>query len=155
MEAFSNDKINDNPQYKFVHAYAPHAPYFFDELGNKINSSEYHDIRHFFTYTKYIDKKIIQLIDKIKSKMKKNSIIIIHSDHPGIGAFNILCAIYFPNYNDHKCIPEDGTLVNLFRYLFNNLFATDYKILDNEFYARKNFVPIKLDNPNQLRNDIV
>ena len=151
LEAYSKDSVKNHPQYRFLHALAPHLPYFFDENGCKLNHNKYFDDNNYNSYMKYVDKNIIQLIDKIKSKMKQNSIIIIHSDHGrhySDSIWNVLCAIYFPNKEDHTCIPTDGTLVNLFRYLFNKIYSTEYKILDNLFYRNAELNQLeKIENP--------
>lgn len=136
LDIYSKFKNDEVPNYRFMHLMAPHRPYYFDEFGNKLPQSEHINNKNYFSYMKYVDKHIISLIDKIKSKMKENSIILLHSDHPYNRGkeFNILCAAYFPERDDYKCIEENGTLVNLFRYIFNKKLLTNYKILDDKFY---------------------
>lgn len=137
LDAFIEDEVNDSPQYRFMHTLAPHSPYYYDENGAKLDSAKFHDDSNYFSYMKYIDKNIVELIDKIKFKMKDNSIILIQGDHGLLHtktSWNVLCAVYFPNAKDKGCIPKNGTLVNLFRYLFNRLYSSDYEILGDSFY---------------------
>lgn len=151
INVFANSEITDSPQYKFVHTLAPHSPYYFDKDGKKRTYFELHDIKNYYEYMLYVDKSIIKLIDNIKSKMKKNSIIIIHSDHGreySQSKWNVLLAVYFPEDKLKDAIPQNGSLVNLFKYLFNELFCRNYEISEEIFYKLKNDSSLeKIDNP--------
>ena len=139
MESFLEDSNEGNsPKYRFMHTLAPHRPYYFDEKGARVDRSQLADDSKYFGYLKYVDEKVLDAIDKIKSKMRPNSIIIIHSDHGLMSSdtpFNILCAVYFPNYEESSCLSENSSLVNLFRCLFNKVFSCDYEILEDKFFT--------------------
>ena len=133
-------KNTKRPRYIYMHLLAPHNPYFTDEHGNKIRGDIYHNHKLYGAYQKYIDKQLLKLIDEIQKNMKENSIIIIHSDHclheeKSIkDSFNILLALYCSDKNRFRNIPDNCTLVNLFRYLFNELYGKQYPILKNKYY---------------------
>ena len=131
-------KKNKNPRYILMHFLAPHEPFFVTEDGEKIKDEGQRDINNYLTYQKFINKELLKLIDKLKSRMKKNSIIIIHGDH-SIHGFNenshkILLSCYFPPNIDPKCIKENQSLVNLFKNLCNEVFGTEHKELEHEAY---------------------
>lgn len=124
-------------QYVYLHLLAPHPPYYCDEKGRFFRKNERIDIKNYLSYTKFIDNEIIKFIDEIQLNMKKNSLIILHSDHGQSdleSRHDILMAVYYPDKKERDVLPEDGTLVNLFRYIFNRYFKTDFCILKNKFY---------------------
>ena len=122
--------------YNFTHIMAPHAPFLYDENGKKLEKEEVFEHKNYFSYLKYTDKKVLDIIDTIQKTMKKNSVIVIHGDH-GLHfsdyAYNALCCVYFPdkNYTD---MPQQLTAVNLFAYILNKFFNTSYKYKTNQFY---------------------
>lgn len=124
-------------KFSFLHVLAPHIPYYTDENGVFIKKEDRFNIEEsFFAYQKFINKKTLALLDEIKSTMKENSIIILHSDHClGTMSFryNILMAIYYPNKDDYSIIPPNGTLVNLYRCIFNKYFNCNYELLKDRF----------------------
>ena len=137
LKNFVREKINA-PKYFIGHLLAPHFPYVCREDGTPNKLVNIKNVKYYFPYLKYIDKQLIKSIDDIKSNMNENSIIIIHGDHSiashNDDRFKILLAIYFPKQYNPKCINNDCTLVNLFRRLFNEIFKTDYPILEDKFF---------------------
>ena len=144
----------EQPLYNYMHILAPHPPYFKDEQGNDLPQDEYSNNKHYKSYQKYINKKYLELIDSIKRNMKKNSVILIHSDHSIWredkinSSYHILLCAYFPEKYNSSCIPQNCTLVNLFRYLFNEVFGENHSILNDEFYKTMlyEYKIVKLDN---------
>ena len=137
-------KVKTNqPVYNYMHILAPHPPYFKEENGNDLPLLEQNNPKHYGAYQKFINKKYLSLIDEIKKNMKPNSIILIHSDHSLFEenninmTYHILFALYFPEKYKYDNIPQDITLANSFRYLFNEIFKDNYPILNNEFYKTK------------------
>ncbi len=128
---------SDKPTYAYMHFLAPHTPFFCDENGNLINKNDMLNVKNYFPYTKFIDKEILELIDEILANMKKNSLIILHSDH-GLhelkSRHNILMAVHYPDEQIKNILPENGTLVNFFRCILNKYFGTDFEILEDKFY---------------------
>jgi hypothetical protein len=121
------------PEFVYTHFMMPHGPYYFDSLGNK---NPFEKISHytmwtdkplFVGYLKYINKRMINMINTIISH-KPNAIIMVMGDH-GFRAYNTgglyqaprydnLCAVRFPD-NKHREIKDRWSTVNLFRYVFN------------------------------------
>ena len=134
-----------NPTYYYAHILAPHYPYSKNESGKKIPISEQKNIKNYMTYQKYINKTFLKNIDTIQKNMKDNSIIILHSDHSICyngdtkGRYNILCAIYSKNADFKTLIPDNSTLVNIYRYIFNKLFNTNLEILPNKYFQIINY----------------
>ena len=131
------------PKYFMGHILAPHRPYICKEDGTPNKKEDYSNVKYYFSYMKYIDKQLLKLIDELKAVMKKDSIILIHGDHSISGMrtnkFKVLLCGYFPQNFNSDCLPQDCTLVNLFRIIFNELFKTDYKLLENRFYSVSRF----------------
>ncbi len=135
------------PSFLYAHFLMPHAPYFYDSLGNDISkkillSSEMNpDTKLFLSYLKYTNQVISRIILAIKKK-NPDSIIIFMSDH-GCNIWNISgnfeqsfynnCAVYFPNkiYGETKnCI----TNVNFFPYLFNTQYNQKLEYLPDSLF---------------------
>ena len=133
-----NTKTNA-PKYFMGHLLAPHYPYSNKEDGTPISYSNSQNMNYYFTYQKYINKKLLRIIDTIKENMKPNTIILLHGDHSvsgfGDNKFKTLLAVYFPAGYDTHCIDDNCTLVNLFRSLFNEVLKTNYSMLQNRFEA--------------------
>ena len=74
--------------------------------------------------------------------MKKNSIIILHSDHGFVRtkefAHNILLAIYTPDKQKLEYNQDETSLVNLYRLIFNKYFNKNLPLLKSEFYINNN-----------------
>ena len=136
-KSFSKNN-SDKPVYNYMHILAPHPPCFVDENGKQVQQQ--YTSESFISYQKYIDKKLLDVIDCIQKNMKKNSIILIHSDHTlddtysDETPFHILLAGYFPDKKVADNIPSNCSLVNLFPYIFNALWGDGHSVLDNRFY---------------------
>ena len=135
-------KTYNQPTFYYMHLLAPHPPYLKDENGNDIPIQEQSNLKYYMTYQKYINKQILKNIDTIQKNMKKKSLIILHSDHSisiENDIYNILFAIYSPQDEIKNCIPDNLTLVNMYRYVFNKLFNSNFKILPNRYFSLKNY----------------
>lgn len=138
-------KTYNQPTFYYMHLLAPHYPYLKDENGNKIPFSEQSNSRYYMTYQKYINKQFLRNIDTIKRKMKKNSLVLLHSDHSISfdgnlnNSYKILFAVYSPKEELKTCIPDNSTLVNMYRYVFNKLFNSNFEILSNRYFFTKNY----------------
>ncbi len=136
---------NKEPTFYYMHLLAPHLPYLKDEYGNDILNIEQWNGKHYMTYQKYINKQILNNIDTIQKKMKKNSLILLHSDHSiplennFNNIYNILLAVYSPKEELKTCIPDKSTLVNMYRYVFNKIFNSNFEILSNKYFSLKNY----------------
>jgi hypothetical protein len=155
------------PQYIFAHVVAPHPPFLFDERGairepatfNLMDGSHrigpgreakqgYRDA--YLAQLRYISGRTEALMTRLMETSSRPLVILLHSDHgPGSGLhwesrqksdvaerLSILCALYFPE-GRYEGIPEDLTLVNLFRIVFNRYLGADYPMLPNRtFFTR-------------------
>jgi len=154
---------NLNMEKKFVYAHilSPHAPFLFDENGNSIkpdpifvytdppswSNEKFTSEKYRYYYPKeleYIDKKILEVIDKI---VKSNSIILIQGDHGPASLINwedpadialqermsILNAYYFPGKKYDKLYPSI-TPVNSFRVILDTFFNTNLGTIEDKNY---------------------
>lgn len=149
------------PKFVFAHIISPHPPFVFDEDGElltpkyeysfsdasdiDITDEEYRE--SYVSQMKFVNKKIITLVDEIIKNSDVPSIIILQADHgPGSMTdfvssentclrerYSIFAAYYLPGA-DQAVIPDDLTPVNLFRIVFNEYFGTNYPLLPNKHY---------------------
>ena len=143
------------PTFIFEHVMCPHLPQSFKADGSR---PEFYDLyqgtyeeKNYVEQVRFIGTQIIGIIDSIRLRDPR-AVIIVQSDH-GFGApmgnyllnstmppiefidaqYGMISGIYTP---PDFIIPERITPVNLFRYIFNNLFEAKYDILpDRAFYT--------------------
>jgi hypothetical protein len=148
-------------KFVFVHLWAPHPPFVFDETGNPIQPDTPYSPgdatgfigtkqEYFSGYngeTSYLNSQLKVIIDGILSRSKQPPIIILQGDHgPGIHTsflnvedtclqerFSILNAYYFPD-GDYSTVAESVTPVNSFRIIFNKYFGTELPLLEDRHY---------------------
>jgi glucan phosphoethanolaminetransferase (alkaline phosphatase superfamily) len=145
------------PTFVYFHILCPHSPYIFKPDGSTVTYLEYllrlakfsfnpstFD-RAYLDQVKFIGTQIIQIASQLRAK-DPDAIIIIMADHGLLlphsakykksikidSSLGILYAIYTP---PGIVIPEKITPVNLFRYLFNNLFDDKLEILPDRFFT--------------------
>ncbi|MEE8444702.1 MAG: hypothetical protein V3S44_05085, partial [Alphaproteobacteria bacterium] len=125
-------------------------------VSNEIFATKSHDPRRPASVLRYRDGYINKLrftndevyayVKRILAESPDPKIIIIHGDHGG-GIFmdhndpegschkerlSPLVAVYSSDGALQRAIPEDVNLVNLYRIVFNNYFATDMALRPNE-----------------------
>jgi hypothetical protein len=137
------EKDNKIPNFYYAHLLLPHAPYIYNEQGERVTfSGNPNDKNAYLEQLIFTNKKMLELIDSIQSR-SPDSVIIIVSDHgyrPDINwenpknidyirGFNIIHAFYYPDKEVE--LPDDSSNVNVFRIFFNLYFDTDYEILEN------------------------
>jgi len=161
LPGYANDY---SPKFVFAYIPIPHPPFIFDEYGNltdypvagnydgshlydyfSVSKEEYKS--YYIDQLKFVNSKLIAVVDRILETEDQQPVIIIQADHgPRSGwdweeiektdlseGFGILNAYYFPNVEE---IPQDVSLtpVNTFRLLFNTYFGYDYEMLDTKIY---------------------
>ena len=126
----SNSKT---PAFSYMHILAPHWPYLCNENGVEFSKRAHYNNANYFTYAKFVDKQILGLIDEILERKKDNSLIVLHSDH-SLFDTHILMAVNFPKSEDSNCLKKTGSLVNLYRCIFNKYFGFNYEMLENKAY---------------------
>jgi Sulfatase len=134
--------INKQPKFTYAHFLLPHSPYIFDSSGkrkptdlNPTQSAE-EPISSFIEQVKFANKIINDLVSFIKTKNKKNTIIIIEGDHgfrnetgkKDYMVFDNLNAFYFPD-NDYKLLYNSISPVNSFRITLNHIFSAKLPLL--------------------------
>lgn len=143
LEHYANLPIDIRKKnFHYLHLLAPHFPYYCNEKGELNSQNNFSNLAYYFPYQKYINKITIDNLKKIMNKMKKNSIIILHSDHFLQGnkeiAHNILFAIYTPDNQKLEYKQDEASLVNLYRLIFNKYFNKNLPLLKSEFYINNN-----------------
>lgn len=167
----------EGPKFVFSHLVSPHPPFVFDKNGetltpnygytiNDANDLELTDEEYRVGYVnqvEYLNTHLEGIVDKILENSTTPPIIILQSDHgPGMltdfssfqntclrERFSVFAAYYLPS-TDPK-IPQDITPVNLFRFIFNEYFDTDFPILQNNHYFIKQPVQVfRNDNVSSL-----
>ncbi len=155
-----------NHIFVFAHILCPHTPFVFEENGEPvkikkgllsedrgwfIGAAERGDrreyVKHYRKQVIFINKKMIEIVDKIISDSSRPPIIILQGDHGPRTldfwenpdktylkeGFSILNAYYLPgNANPH--LYNEITPANTFRIIFNHYFGTDYELLDDKNY---------------------
>jgi hypothetical protein len=135
-------------KFVYTHLMFPHTPFFFDSIGKEnpepdLHESAYTDKQLFIGYLLYANKKLISLIDYIRTHSKQPPVIILMSDH-GFKEFEKpvnekyhfmnLSAVYFPNGNYFQSY-EGLSNVNQFRLLLNSQFGQKLPLLkDSSFF---------------------
>jgi len=133
---------NSGPKFVYSHLFIPHHPFYFDRNRKEIplekltdsftmNKSAYID------YLIYSNKKILELIDHIKSSSRKPPVIILISDH-GFRQlpadtdhkyyFMNLNSVFLPN-NNYSGFYEGMSNVNELRVILNSQFGQQLPLL--------------------------
>jgi hypothetical protein len=95
-----------------------------------------------------LNKRLLQIVDKIKEDSEGNAVILLHSDHgesvlefsddPGflVQRHGVLAAIHLPGgVKDERFYPGMSN-VNFFRFIFNHLFEAGFPMLpDRTWYS--------------------
>lgn len=144
--------------FSFIHIIKPHIPIVFDQDGNIIGDVAENGNResYFFAQLEFINRRTLQMIDRILEQSTVPPIIILQGDHgTRLGAiwrgprdltyFEILNAYHFPN-GGNKMLSSSITPANTFRVMFNYYFGTEYELLEDHHYN----MPDGYDDPFNL-----
>jgi hypothetical protein len=149
----------DTPFFVFAHIMSPHPPYLFGPNGESLNSEflslgadSWNNKSGYVHQVQYINKKIIETVDKILQESDSAPVIIIQGDHGtptqlGGGGLrwnninddsirermSIFSAIYLPN-TDSAVIYDGITPVNYFRLILNTQLNGNYELLEDRMY---------------------
>jgi hypothetical protein len=158
----NNDKIyeltletarqsSNTPKFVYAHFMMPHYPYYFDRDGNptpeiKLTEGYRTNKAAYIDYLRYSNKKLLSLIDEIRSTAKKPPVIILMGDH-GFREFDekVDEKYYFMNLNavllpdgDYSKFYEGMSNVNQFRVILNSQFQQQLPLLkDSTSYLRE------------------
>lgn len=142
------------PKFVFAHFIPPHHPYLFNEKGEVLQEATVADQFRggtlwderdaFVAQLRFINDKIVMLVNGILSGQRSEAVILLVSDH-GIRApredEQATLAVRFASFvayrtpEGDRIIPRNITPVNLFRVIFNRYFGSDYDMLPNRHYA--------------------
>jgi len=144
------------PKYVHTHIVCPHAPFVFNEDGScpepyneKFLSSE-RKAELYVQQHKFVVRQLEDIIPVLIENSKTDPVIIILSDHstrwlrgftgitdfqrdPILDTYQNIIAIRLPG-EGHTPLPEHFHNVNLFRYVLNELFGTNYEMLPPRFF---------------------
>ena len=149
----------DSPFFVFAHIMSPHPPYLFGPNGEPSNpeflaigAASWDNKSGYVNQVQYINKKIIETVDKILLESDSAPVIIIQGDHGtptqlGGGGLrwnninddsirertSIFNAYYFPNINS-EIIYDGITPVNSFRIVLNHYLNGNYELLEDKIY---------------------
>ncbi len=152
----------DQPLFTFMHLVCPHPPFIFDSDGRDITGANVQVFTHgkngawfktddteqkYIEQIKFLNKRLIEIVDKIIANSSTPPIIVIQADHGSLfprdineikklfykEKFSILNALYLPGV-DTALVPNDLAPVNIFRLIFNSYFGADYQYLENRSY---------------------
>ena len=147
------EKIPDVPGPKFVFAHidSPHPPYVFGPEGELIENTAAFTLREdavgwtisnpeqaFVNQIKYLNSRIIPMLELIITESDIPPIVILQADHGGFYISNedrmkILNAFFLPP-DSREEIYDQISPVNTFRILFNNNFGASFEIIDDVSY---------------------
>jgi hypothetical protein len=130
--------------FALAHIMMPHPPYIVDKDGNAPPASAKLSMTHWEPKEMYLDqliflnKKVMELVDKLLTGSPNPPIIIIQGDHgPKFEgsintdyAYQILNASYLPGL-ESRPFYDTITPVNTFRVLFNEYFGGQYPLLED------------------------
>ncbi len=171
QQLFIQEKLNEiipdrGPKFVFTHINIPHAPYVFNADGSLIENppplpwvtplpwEDY--LSYYSNHVQYVDSAILPIIKTILNSSDNPPVIVIVGDHGADSAnrLGILSAYYLPE-DLAANIPEDTSLVNSFRYVFNLVFREDLPILENKSYLSTQTEPYEFtEYPETMPNCI-
>ncbi len=140
------------PKFVFVHLVMPHLPAYFDSQGNIVNTMQPdNDKPEYIEQLKFLNKKVIEVMNALLEKSAKPPIIIFQGDHgsettfkgfehgvPSLAQieerFSILNAYYGPPELLNS-LYETITPVNSFRKVLNYLEVGQWEpVPDNNYF---------------------
>lgn len=133
------DSSNLNkPSFNYFHFMMPHPPVIYDSSGHENSVTDMYSYNgfdkttaNFISYTKYANKELKEMVNKIFEKAGKNVIIILQGDHgyreysdrfPAAMRYGILNAVYLPNKN-YRNFNDSMTALHTFKQVLKNQFG--------------------------------
>lgn len=150
-----------SPKFVFSHIISPHPPFIFGDdgqptsVGYEFSYFDANDVSltdeeyrvGYSAQLKFINKKVLNLVDAILINSDMPPIIILQGDHgPGMFTdfyslegtclkerFSIFAAYYLPDVQSPVFV-NDVTPVNTFRIIFNEYFESEFSLLNDHHY---------------------
>lgn len=144
-------KETNTPKFVYTHLMMPHHPYFFDRNGKeasieKLEDSYKEDMKAYVDYLQYANKKLLELVDHIKTASSKPPVIVLMSDHgfrqsrdsaTTAYQFMTLNAVHLPNGN-YRGFYDGMSNVNQFRVILNSQFGQRLPLLkDSSIFMKE------------------
>lgn len=142
----------EGPKFVFAHVVSPHPPFVFDLDGsyvppNSIGStesglSEQEQIDAYTVQVRYLNQRVMEIVDTILDQPGPEPIILIMGDHGWADRvpedkLSILNAMYLPQVSEERLYPT-LTPVNTFRLVFDEFFGTQLGLLEDISYYSAN-----------------
>jgi len=131
------------PSSKFVYAHIvfPHPPFIVDASGNPLNNDPPNELAAYAEQIRYLNSRLIAIVDSIIRNSVSPPIIIIQGDHgatidydkhniPESERLGIFSAYYLPGI-DYGVLQETFSPVNNFRLIFDTYFEGNYGLLED------------------------
>jgi len=174
LEHCADFASSSSPAFVFAHVLSPHPPFLFDARGNvptevqpswytlfdgdhlraasSISTEEYR--RLYVDQLKFLNDRVVSLIDAILARANRPVVIVIQGDHgPGSGLYwedprqtdlrermAILSAYRFPD-GGQEGLRDDITPVNSFRLVLKRVLGFDLPQLPDHSYFSRNTTP--------------
>lgn len=153
-----------SPVFMLAHIVCPHPPFVFHTDGSPTqpnrpytisdaddflsmggtNSEYVHGLSEQVAFT---DRMVLRTIDRMRSRIRRPTIIFVHSDHgPGLGVnfsnprasdlgerMSNLLAVSFPDHDYQRLYPS-MTSVNVYRIILSQYFGASYDLLPDRHY---------------------
>jgi hypothetical protein len=131
------------PKFVYLHLLVPHPPYVFNAQGEFLRPSGAFTLtipdekEGYPDQVAFINGRILQVVDGIRSASPSPPIIVIQGDH-GLGSgirdkMSILNAYLLPDVGEGGLYPTISP-VNTFRVIFNTYFNGDFALLEDVSY---------------------
>jgi hypothetical protein len=132
-----------SPKFVFAHLVVPHTPFVFTPDGKYVSNSQSNSPTNLDGYRNsvaFINRALLQLVDRLIAGSKTPPVIIIQGDHGGPywnrpdQRIKNLNAYYLPGAE--AALYPTITPVNSFRIVFNAYFGQDFPLLkDQSWYS--------------------
>ena len=140
----------EGPKFIYAHIPCPHPPYIFGRNGERTKEagstrSNWNPKWQYLDQLIFVNKKAMEMIDKLLSQSDISPIVILQADH-GPAFFGnrfhesvfkermrILNAYYLPGIAK-GVLYESITPANTFRLIFDNYFGASYGLLEDKVY---------------------
>ena len=129
-----------HPKFAYIHLIMPHFPYYTDRNGKPYPSPDHQSLSDKTRYVEYLqfsNKKILELIDRIREQSSRPPLILLAGDHgfrhyaePTERKYYFLnfCALSMPGGNYSRFYPGMSN-INLFRTILNTQFGQQLPML--------------------------
>lgn len=133
------------PNFVFAHVFPPHDPFVFGPNGEFITDS-IDPLVGYVNQVRYVNVRILDVIDTILAHSKTPPIIIVQGDHGPAGVnethferMSNLNAYYLPGAKEQPYASISP--VNSFRFVFNQFFDATYDLLpDIRYYSKEKYL---------------